>query len=89
MTTQGDNRSPWLGRLTGFGRGRAQEPAQRSVHRQPSRLHRKSLVSWQDEAAIRALKHLAVELDTTQQALIAEGINHILAKYNKATVASS
>jgi hypothetical protein len=90
MTTQSD-RSPWLGRLTGFTRARQQqvEPAAKSpAYRAPSPQNRKSLVSWQDEAAIKELKRLAVELGTTQQALIAEGINLVLAKHRKATVAA-
>jgi hypothetical protein len=37
---------------------------------------------------IKELKRLAVELDTTQQALIAECINLVLAKYAKPTVAT-
>lgn len=88
--TQSD-RSPWLGRLTGFTRARQQpEPAPRSpAYRPPSRQNRRSLVTWQDEAAIKELKRLVVELDTTQQALLAEGINLVLAKHGKPTVATS
>jgi hypothetical protein len=89
MTTQSD-RSPWLGRLTRFTRARQQQadPAPRSpAYRAPSRQNRRSLVTWQDETAIKQLKILAAELGTTQQALLAEGINMVLAKYAKPTVA--
>jgi hypothetical protein len=88
MTEQRDNR--WLGRFTGLGRGgkREDQVAPKSPYRQRSRANRRSLVAWQDDAAIKALKHLAVELGTTQQALIAEGINMVLAKYSKPTAAT-
>jgi hypothetical protein len=33
------------------------------------------------EAALKALKHLSLELGVSQQALIAEGINCVLAKH--------
>ena len=54
----------------------------------PSRANRKALTTWQDEAALKQLKHLAADLGVSQQALIAEGINHVLAKYGKPTVAT-
>ena len=50
--------------------------------------NRKALTTWQDAAAPKQLKHLANDLGTSQQALIAEGINHVLAKYGKPTVAT-
>jgi hypothetical protein len=49
---------------------------------------RKALTTWQDAAAVKQLKHLATEPGVTQQALIAEGINAVLAKYGKPTVAT-
>jgi hypothetical protein len=54
----------------------------------PSRKNRKALTTWQDQAAIKQLRHLANELGVSQQALIAEGINLVLAKYAKPTVAT-
>jgi hypothetical protein len=54
----------------------------------PSRRTRKSLTTWQDEAALKQLKQLAATLGVSQQALIAEGLNHVLAKYSKPTVAT-
>jgi hypothetical protein len=90
MTEHPDNRNPWFGRFTGLGRGKREDrvAAKSTPYRQRSRVNRRSLVTWQDDAAVKALKHLAVELGTTQQALIAEGINLVLAKYAKPTVAT-
>lgn len=53
----------------------------------PSRRHRRSLTTWQDEAAIQALKEIGVVHDRTMQGLIAEGINHVLVKHGKAPLA--
>ena len=53
----------------------------------PSRKNRKALTTWQDEAALKHLKHISTETGLSQQALIAEGINYVLAKYGKPTVA--
>jgi len=71
MTDQSENR--WLNRLPGFKRanGREERILEPAVYRQPSRQHRKSLVTWQDEQAIKELKHLCVDLGVTQQALVA------------------
>jgi antitoxin-like ribbon-helix-helix protein len=82
--------------LASFGRGRAvvaPPPERVAQHGRgypvpPSRRTRKSFTTWQDEAALKQLKHLAMELGLSQQALIAEGINHVLAKYGKPTVAT-
>ena len=54
----------------------------------PSLANRKALTTWQDAAARKQLKHLANDQGVSQQALIAEGINHVLAKYGKSTVAT-
>jgi antitoxin-like ribbon-helix-helix protein len=53
----------------------------------PSRRHRRSLTTWQDEAAIQALREIGAVHRRTMQALIAEGINHVLAKYGKPPLA--
>ena len=82
--------------LATFGRGRAvvAPPPERVAQNglaypvPPSRRTRKSFTTWQDEAALKQLKQLAAALGISQQALIAEGINHVLAKYGKPTVAS-
>ena len=51
------------------------------------RRHKKPMISWQDEAVLGLLRDIAYERRTTQQALIAEGLNHVLAKYKKPTIA--
>lgn len=53
----------------------------------PSRRNRRSLTTWQDEAALQALKEIGFKHRRTMQALIAEGINHVLVKYGRAPLA--
>lgn len=53
----------------------------------PSRRHRRSLTTWQDEAAVQALREIGVASRRTMQALIAEGINHVLIKHGKPPLA--
>ena len=53
----------------------------------PSRKNRKSITTWQDEAALKELRAISAETGISQQALIAEGINYVLAKYRKRSVA--
>jgi Antitoxin-like ribbon-helix-helix len=80
-------RNSWLERLNPMRRMPQARPA--GVYAvPPSRANRKALTTWQDAAALKQLRHLANDLGTSQQALIAEGINHVLAKYNKPTVAT-
>ena len=55
--------------------------------RRPDRQHKKQMMSWQDEAVLTLLRDIAFEQKTTQQALIAEGLNYVLAKYKKPTIA--
>ena len=55
--------------------------------RRPDRQHKKPMMSWQDEAVLTLLRDIAYEQKTTQQALIAEGLNHVLGKYKKPTIA--
>jgi hypothetical protein len=84
-----DDRNPWLRRLNPLRRTPQAEPARPPAsYRAPSRANRKAVTTWQDEAAVKQLKHIAAELGVSQQALIAEGINHVLAKYGKPTVAT-
>jgi len=54
----------------------------------PSRRNRKALTTWQDDAAVKQLKDIANEHGLSQQALIAEGINYVLAKYKRPPVAT-
>jgi hypothetical protein len=85
--SKADDRNPWLSRLTPFRRTPQARPA--GVYAvPPSRANRKALTTWQDAAALKQLKHLANDLGTSQQALIAEGMNYVLAKYGKPTVAT-
>ena len=53
----------------------------------PSRKNRRSITTWQDEAALKELRTIASETGISQQALIAEGLNYVLTKYRKRTVA--
>jgi hypothetical protein len=87
MKKQSHERNSWLERLSPFRRTPQPRPA--GVYAvPPSRANRKALTTWQDEAALKQLKYLAAELGVSQQALLAEGINAVLAKHGKATVAT-
>jgi hypothetical protein len=85
---QGDDRNPWLSRLNPLRRTPQPAPAAAVYRVAPSRTHRKAMTCWVDEAALKQLKHLAAELGVSQQALIAEGINYVLQKHGKPTVAT-
>jgi hypothetical protein len=75
----------------------AQELAQRSgvhqqipgsaAYQQPGRKGKAGLLSYHDPAVIQQLKVMAAELGTTQQRLIAEGLNHVFAKHGKPQIA--
>jgi hypothetical protein len=43
---------------------------------------------WQDEAVLKELKDISYERGIPQQVLIAEGLNYVLMKYRKRTVAT-
>jgi hypothetical protein len=85
---QTDDRSGWLELLNPLRR--TPQPVIRTAAYPvpPSRKNRKALTTWQDAAALKQLKQLAAAVGISQQALIAEGINHVLAKYGKPTVAT-
>jgi hypothetical protein len=53
----------------------------------PSRQGRKAITSWQEEAAIRQLKTIALEQGWTQQRALAEALNLLFAKLDKPTIA--
>jgi hypothetical protein len=53
----------------------------------PSRVGRAQLSSWQTPETVRQLKILAAEENTTVQALTAEALNMLFAKYGKSQVA--
>jgi hypothetical protein len=86
--SQATDRNVWLARLNPLRRTPAQVQRAAAYPVPPSRKNRKALTTWQDAAALKHLKVIASDLDVSQQALIAEGINHVLAKYGKPTVAT-
>jgi hypothetical protein len=84
---QVQNRDGILGALTRFGRGRVSGGDIGKPYVPPSRKNRKSITTWQDEVVLKELKDVSHERGIAQQALIAEGLNYVLAKYRKRTVA--
>ena len=86
--SQADDRNPWLSRLNPLRRTPAPVRPAAAYPVAPSRKNRKALTTWQDEAALKQLRQLAASLGISQQALLAEGINYVLAKYGKPTVAT-
>jgi hypothetical protein len=74
--------------LSQWGRGRIPPPAGAAPYVAPSRKNRKSITTWQDEAALKELRIIAGQTGISQQALIAEGLNYVLVKYGKRTVAT-
>jgi hypothetical protein len=54
----------------------------------PSRRNRKSITTWQDEVVLKELRDISHETGISQQVLIAEGLNYVLTKYRKRTVAT-
>ena len=88
--TQEPNRDGILGALTRFGRGKVASPADNGGkgYVSPSRRHRKSITTWQDEAVLKELKDISHERGIHQQVLIAEGLNFVLTKYRRRTVAT-
>jgi hypothetical protein len=89
--TNDTDRAGILGALQRFSRARAGQVAPKpktAYPIPPSREHRKALTTWQDSVALRHLKEISVATGFSQQALIAEGINHVLAKYGKPSVAT-
>lgn len=85
-----DDRNHWVDRLNPLRRTQqvvAHASGSSGYQPPPSRKNRKALTTWQDEAALKQLKHISIERGISQQELIAEGINYVLAKYGKPTVA--
>jgi hypothetical protein len=85
--TQEPNRDGILGTLARFGRGKVIPPADSGGkgYVPPSRKHRKSITTWQDEAVLKELKDICHVRGIPQQVLIAEGLNYVLTKYRKRT----
>jgi hypothetical protein len=86
---QEQNRDGILGVLTRFGRGGIPPPDgdTNKPYVPPSRKNRKSITTWQDEVVLKELKDISHETGISQQVLIAEGLNYVLAKYRKRAVA--
>jgi hypothetical protein len=53
----------------------------------PSRQGKKAITGHFDPVVSRQLKHLALERDTTVQALLAEALNALFEKYGKKPIA--
>jgi Antitoxin-like ribbon-helix-helix len=89
-TDQGQDRNAWLDRLNLLRRTPQPElaPRQRPYPTPPSRKNRRVLTTWQDDASLKQLKMLAVELEVSQQSLVAEGLNYVLNKYGRPSVAT-
>jgi hypothetical protein len=79
---QKPNESVVQSTLSGLSGKQPNGPEQRNDRR-----HKKPIMSWQDEAVLGLLRDIAYEERTTQQSLIAEGLNYVLAKYKKPTIA--
>jgi hypothetical protein len=91
MNEQHD-RDGLFGKLQRFGRGRSAQPSRSQTSTvypvPPSRQNRKALTTWQDALALKELRSVANETGLSQQALIAEGLNYVLAKYGRPSVAT-
>jgi hypothetical protein len=76
--------------LERWSRGKVAPPADDSAgpYVAPSRKNRKSITTWQDAAALKELRAISGETGISQQVLIAEGLNYVLTKYRKRTVAT-
>jgi hypothetical protein len=87
---QEQSRDGILGALTRFGRGRVSPPEGDAgqPYVPPSRKNRKSITTWQDAVVLKELKDISHERGIPQQALIAEGLNYVLTKYRRRTVAT-
>lgn len=81
------DRASWMARLSPLRRTPQPQPVG-AYAIPPSRANKKVLTTWQDIAALKQLKHLANDLGVSQQSLVAEGINHVLAKHGKLPVAT-
>ncbi|MFM8293403.1 MAG: ribbon-helix-helix domain-containing protein [Microcystaceae cyanobacterium] len=53
----------------------------------PSRQGKKAITGYFDPAVSRQLRQLALDKDTTVQALLSEGLNELFMKYGKSPIA--
>jgi hypothetical protein len=86
---QEPDRAGIVATLGRWSRGRVAPPADNGArpYVAPSRKNRKSMTTWQDEAALKELRVIASETGISQQELVAEGLNYVLTKYRKRSVA--
>jgi Ribbon-helix-helix domain len=86
---QEQDREGIVATLRRFSRGRVTDPPGNGgkAYVPPSRKNRKSFTTWQDESALKELRAISHETGISQQTLIAEGLNYVLTKYRKRTVA--
>lgn len=79
------NRGGIMATLARFGRGRAAPPAgdHGRTYLPPSRKNRRSITTWQDEVVLKRLRDISHETGISQQTLIAEALNDLLAKYER------
>lgn len=68
-------------------REESKAPAPGTVPQPPSRQGKKAITGHFDPVVSRQLKHLALERDTTVQALLAEALNALFEKYGKKPIA--
>jgi hypothetical protein len=91
--SEGPNRDAVLGALEKrAGKVQPEAPAGTAAaaaapSRPPSRKTRQSMTVWQEEAAIKQLRLLAVEQDMSQQELVAEALNLLFSRYGKQPIA--
>ena len=88
-SAQEPDRAGIVATLGRWSRGRVVPPADAGAkaYVAPSRKNRKSMTTWQDEAALKELRAISAETGISQQELIAEGLNYVLTKYGKRSVA--
>ena len=53
----------------------------------PSRADKRQIAGWFEPAVSKALRHLAIERDTSLQSLMAEALDDLFAKYGKPRIA--
>jgi len=63
------------------------EPAAVRTTRSPSRIGKRNVSAYVEPAAAKQLRMLAVELDTSTQALVHEALNDLFRKHGKSAIA--
>jgi hypothetical protein len=76
-----------LSKITGYQPPKEPEPEKAAPASAPKR-NKAGLLTMHDPAVLRQLKTLAAEQGTTQQKLVAEGLNMVFVKYGKPPIAS-